>query len=357
MSPDPLKLNKIWRICNKIRTLLASHKIDIYQKFSSCESEKISSSKFIAILSTLNSNFELTNDEEKDLVEFFVLDCGNINFKNFIQVLQLDADKDNGDKEFVSGLEWEDPMHINHLTPFEHRHANMILTKIAHSCRLRDIEFEPYFQDYEAMSKNEGTITISHFRRVLNFLGITLGVKEFRLLVKKFMKHNYTVNYCAFLEAIKNIHKWFQENSHTQCSLECYPGKVIICDFHRMPRPEFEDAAKHLGIGKDCHPCMHQKHRDIKFEELMLRIKKYLLDNSVRSREFFEKFDNLRRGYVTKNQFIRAVEGIGISGLSRLFIASDDMQKVMREYEDPMDPDRVNWWKFCDDIDEVFTIK
>lgn len=359
MSPNPLKLNDVWRVCNKLRTLAAKFKIDVHQKFElCCDTNLIPSSKFLAVISTLNPSFELTKDEEFDLVEFFQDERKNINFVNFLDVLQLDADKDNNNKEYVTGLEWEDPMHINLLTPFEHRHANMILTKIAHSCRLRDIELEPYFQDYEAMSRNEGTITISHFRRVLNFVGITLGVKEFRLLLKKFMKHNYTVNYCAFITSIKNILNWFRENNHEKCTADCFPGSVIECDYHRMPRPEFIEAAKHMNIEKGCHPCMNQmKKFDIKFEELMLRIKKHILDNFIRSREFFEKFDNLKRGYVTKNQFIRALESIGISGLSRLYVAPCDMEKVMKEYEDSMDPDRVAWWKFVDEIDEVFIIK
>ncbi len=124
-----------------------------------------------------------------------------------------------------------------------------------------------------------------------------------------------------------------------------------------MPRPEFESFSERMEVEKSSHPCMNQNHRDVKFEELMLRIKKYILDNSVRSREFFEKFDKMRRGFVTKSQFVRALEGIGVSGLSRLYIASDDVKKVIDEYEDKTDPDRVNWGKFCDDIDEVFTIK
>lgn len=362
MSPNPLKLNKVWRIVNKIRTLLAQYEIDIREKFSStsaCDCNKINSSKFLAILTTLHPTFNLSNDEESDLVEFFQDDnSGKINFMNFLQVLELEADCDNKTKQYVSGLEWDDKLHINHLTPFEHRHTNMILTKIAHSCRFRDIEMEPYFQDYEAMSKNNGTITISHFRRVLNFLGITLGVKEFRLLLKKFVKHNYLVNYYAFLNDIRNIVEWFKKNNHALCTIECFPGKIIECDFQHMPRPEFEIVANELDVVRGCHPCMNQnKKRDIKFEEVMLRIKKHILDNSVRSREFFEKFDILKRGFVTKNQFIRALESIGISGISRLYIAPHDMEKVMTNYEDSLDPERVNWWKFCDEIDQVFIIK
>lgn len=125
-----------------------------------------------------------------------------------------------------------------------------------------------------------------------------------------------------------------------------------------MPRPEFDKVVKLLEMEKPCHSCMKEKvPRDIQFEELMLRIKKYILDNRVRSREFFEKFDVLKRGFVTKNQFVRALESLGISGLSRLYIGRDDMEKVMAKYADEMDPDRVNWFKFCDEIDEVFIIK
>ena len=89
----------------------------------------------------------------------------------------------------------------------------------------------------------------------------------------------------------------------------------------------------------------------------MLRIKKHILDNSIRTKEFFEKFDNLRRGFITRAQFMRGLDAIGISGLHRLYIAPHDVEKILRHYGDPMDVDRVDWRKFCDEIDEVFTVK
>ncbi|KAL7024499.1 hypothetical protein ACKWTF_013069 [Chironomus riparius] len=360
MSAIVYKINEVWRTCNKIRTLLAKNIIDIKEKFQSIAySDFISSSKFLTVINSLSDELELTDDETVNLVQFFANDKDQINYKKFLEVLQPSLDCDNGNKQFVSGLEWEDPMHINVLSQFEHRQVNMILTKIAHSCRLKDIIFEPYFLDYEMMSKNDGTITITHFRRVLNFLGITLGSKEFRLLVKKFMKHNYTVNYVGFIEAIKNILKWFNENGHVECSMEseCYPGNIIICDYQNLPRPEFNLVAEINGIDRPCHPCQSQKKGDASFEDLMLRIKKHILDNCIRTKEFFEKFDCLRRGFITTAQFLRGLDAIGVSGLHRLYIAQHDVIKILKNYEDPLDVDRINWKKFCDDIDEVFEIK
>jgi len=360
MSSPAFNINNVWRTCNKIRTLLAKNVIDIKEKFQSiAEKDLISSSRFLTVINSLNDNLELTEEEGIDLVEFFANNKDQINYKKFLEVLQPCLDSDHGNKQFVTGLEWEDPMHINVLSQFEHRQVNMILTKIAHTCRLRDIIFEPYFLDYEMMSKNDGTVTITHFRRVLNFLGITLGVKEFRLLVKKFMKHNYTVNYVGFIESIKNIIKWFEENGHVECTEEssCYPGKIIVCDYQKLPRPEFELLAEINGIDRPCHPCQSQQKPDADFEHLMLRIKKHIHDSCIRTKEFFEKFDNLRRGFVTKAQFLRCLDAIGISKLHRLYIAPHDVDKIVKNYEDQMDVDRIYWRKFCDDIDEVSMIK
>lgn len=361
MSLKALKLNQVWRTCNKVRVLLAEKaSFDIEENFKSlAKKDLISTSKFQTVLNNLDDEQILTEDELIDLTEFFANDEEKINWKNFLEVLQPQFEDNHENKEFITGLEWEDPMHINVLNQLEHRKVNLILTKIAHTCRLRDIIFEPYFQDYEMISKNNGTITIAHFRNVLNFLGITLGDEEFRLLVKKFMKHKYTINYQAFVAAIKGIIKWFEKNGHAECSekSDCYPGKIIICECQKLQRPEFNLVAELREIDKPCHSCQIQKRFDYDFEQLMLRIKKHIFDNRIRTREFFEKFDCLRRGFITKSQFLRGLESIGISGLHRLYITENEHEEILKNYEDPMDIDRVAWTKFCDDIDEVFTIK
>lgn len=62
------------------------------------------------------------------------------------------------------------------------------------------------------ISKNSGTITLAHFARVLNFLKIHVSGDEFQLLLKRFIKDSYTINYVAFLKEIENIVKDLDSN-------------------------------------------------------------------------------------------------------------------------------------------------
>jgi Ca2+-binding EF-hand superfamily protein len=212
------------------------------------------------------------------------------------------------------------------------------------------------------MCKFNGTVSIQHFRRILNFAGITLPNKEFELLVKRFKKHEFTINYVSFLKAIKEIVCWFEKNGFLDGDKkfkEEYPGRIIVANVDSLPRPEVcqVDIAETFGKEKVCHPCLQQQKRDVKFEEVMTRIKKHVFDNRIRTRQFFEIFDDLRRGFVTKSQFHRGLDAIGLSGLHRFYVTSEDLGKVVEVYEDLCDPDRVAWSEFCDDVDEVFAIK
>lgn len=55
-------------------------------------------------------------------------------------------------------------------------------------------------------------MTLAHFGRILKFLDIVLGAEEFRLLVKRFAKDAYTVNYVAFVKAIDEVQRYLDEH-------------------------------------------------------------------------------------------------------------------------------------------------
>lgn len=206
-------------------------------------------------------------------------------------------------------------------------------------------------------------MTIQHFRRVLNFCGITLAAREFQLLVKRFAKHGYTINYVAFLEAVREIIKWNEKSGSLDCDgkfKENIPRRIIVADVDSLPRPEFGnvDVAGMFGRERASHPCANLSRKpDMKLDELMLRVKKHIYDNRIRIRELFEVFDDLRRGFVTKSQFYRALDALGLSSLHRFHLSKFDIEKIFEAYADPGDSGRFSWTKFCDDIDEVFTIK
>lgn len=52
-------------------------------------------------------------------------------------------------KPLMTGLEWEDPLHVNVLSCTETRKLNLIITQIAVLVNKRKIALRPYFQDYE----------------------------------------------------------------------------------------------------------------------------------------------------------------------------------------------------------------
>lgn len=71
------------------------------------------------------------------------------------------------------------------------------------------------------IAKNCGTITISHFARVLHFLKIFVAPEEFRLLVRKFLKDGYTVNYMAFVSALEYVYQYMERCGITDLSGVC----------------------------------------------------------------------------------------------------------------------------------------
>lgn len=64
-----------------------------------------------------------------------------------------------------------------------------------------------------------GTVTVSHFSRVLRFMKIPLSDKDFLLLLKRYMKDSYMVNYVAFMKHIENILDYLKSNKLTDNSM------------------------------------------------------------------------------------------------------------------------------------------
>lgn len=55
------------------------------------------------------------------------------------------------------------------------------------------------------MAKNDGRITFAHFARVLNYMGILVSPEDFNLLVRRFIKDSYTLDYVEFLKAVEAV--------------------------------------------------------------------------------------------------------------------------------------------------------
>lgn len=68
-------------------------------------------------------------------------------------------------------------------------------------------------------------------------------------------------------------------------------------------------------------------------------------------------FDPLNCGYVTRAQFKRGLDSIGVSGLHRLYLSVNEIKKLTNMFQDERDPSRCSYLDFVEKIDSVFTIK
>lgn len=55
-------------------------------------------------------------------------------------------------------------------------------------------------------------MTIAHFARILAYLGILVSAEDFNLLVKKYGKNGYTVNYVAFVAAVDEAVRYMDQH-------------------------------------------------------------------------------------------------------------------------------------------------
>ncbi|XP_029049367.2 uncharacterized protein LOC114879045 [Osmia bicornis bicornis] len=361
-----LRLQDVWRTCNKIRAAIFRIGFNLWDYYKPLDPEKnclISESKFISVLAgPLKDVVGLSDREICDLADYFRVQDGRILYTQFCTIIHDSVPEFDKNKPLVTGLEWEDPEHVNRLSPAEYRKLCLILSQIAVIVNKRRLILRPYFQDYELIAKNAGTVTFTHFGRILKFLNIVLASEEFSLLIKRFAKDAYTVNYVAFLQAVDEVQSYFDKHGMLSLSgelLDQFPGRVITAELPKLPRPEIGKLLPSKVFGKQTvfHPVMEEPRADMPLMKIIQQIQRHILENRIRISEFFKRFGHLNVGRVTVSQFKRGLDGLQVSSLGRLYLAETEIDALVEIYKDPNDPDRVCWRTFQDDIDQVFTVK
>ncbi|KAJ4434769.1 hypothetical protein ANN_23340 [Periplaneta americana] len=155
------------------------------------------------------------------------------------------------------------------------------------------------------ISKNNGTVTIDHFARVLNYLGIMVSAEDFNLLIKKFVKDSYTLNYVAFVAYLDQIIKYMDRKQLLDLGgdvLLQWPGRAISAELPKLPRPEIGKirAASIFGLQSIFHPALEPPVQCEDLERLIRRIQQHIYYNRIRTTEFFKVRSNKR----FKDQFI-----------------------------------------------------
>ena len=204
-----------------------------------------------------------------------------------------------------------------------------VLQRIQWQVATQRIDVWPIFKDVDR-GVGRGCFTtgnsVSQFRRLLDNLKLNLvSNQEFDLLVERYQDHQGNVNYHAFCADIDGTTK-LQKGSAMYFDRTAY-AKSVVYD-RDQPLQAMPDS-----------------------DAVLNRVRLHLIAKRIRINEFFEDNDQLRTGYVTPSQFVRAID--------RMFpeLTEPEVAAVSERYNVGPAPNSSHWWSFRDDMDKVFTEK
>ena len=89
----------------------------------------------------------------------------------------------------------------------------------------------------------------------------------------------------------------------------------------------------------------------VHLDDLMARVRHHVLINRLRVIEYFEDYDPLRSGSISKSQFRRGLSQLGLSKLGHHDLTDPQYTVLCILYENPNKRDQVLWTKFLWDIE------
>ena len=270
----------------------------------------------------------LTAYEINKLADYYQTSDGRVQFKPICAIMKHAFNVPNLEKQPmvhpVAPPSGSLTRSLNTLKPEEEEIVVNALVHLSEIVRKRRLLLYPFFKDYDRGVAYTRNVTKTQFGRILHFLSLDVSKEELRLICLKFEEPNSgDVNYPAFCQAID------QEFNHYAIDAPLpVPSSTYV-----PPTPI---------------PSINTSHVDL--DEVMARIRHFVLVNRLRVTEYFEDFDQLRSGSVSRAIFTRCLDVMGVTWLD-----IPRVHALMNVYVDPKKPDCVLWKNFMMDVESVFT--
>nr|XP_002123656.3 uncharacterized protein LOC100183292 [Ciona intestinalis] len=325
-NPDLKKIFDQIRVAiykNGIRTT------EFFKDHDKLRSGVITENQFICGLSLgCGKEAHLTKKEIAKLAEHYKTLDGRVQYKAFCDIMENAFN--------VPGLEKKPTIHpvsppsgaltrsLAQLSSEEEQHLVEVLSNLGEVVRKRRLLLYPYFKDYDRGVAYTRNVTKSQFARILHFLSLDVSEEDLKLLCRKFEEPtSQDVNYPAFCQAIDQ-----EFNHYTVDASKPIPGTEYV-----PPPPAAVIDTSHINMN-----------------ELIQRIQHHVLVNRIRVGEFFEDFDPLRSGSISRSIFTRGLNSMGVEWLDKVHVFA-----LLEMYSDPKKTDCVLWTNFLTDIESVFT--
>lgn len=205
----------------------------------------------------------------------------------------------------------------NKLSSQDESQCQALISRLSKIMSERRLIMAPFFKDFDKNLGNMGTVTRSHFSRIMSTFRIDLSDTEMHLVFKKFEdKKQGKVNYMEFIKAI---------DSETYINNKNKPATPVS-------RSQTADSES-------------QSVCQVTWESTLSNIRQYVLTRRVRVAEFFKNFDKLRTYSIPEREFCRGVNTIGYP------ITTQEYDTLAIHYADHLKKGCCKWREFQQDVE------
>eukprot|EP00656_Telonema_subtile_P042078 TRINITY_DN4750_c0_g1_i1.p1 TRINITY_DN4750_c0_g1~~TRINITY_DN4750_c0_g1_i1.p1 ORF type:complete len:1197 (+),score=405.96 TRINITY_DN4750_c0_g1_i1:120-3710(+) len=223
-----------------------------------------------------------------------------------------------------------------------------IMDQICTEVSSKRLNLKPFFENFDRNHMEE--VTKDQFTRSLYTADINLSESAQAVLRKAFQNplRRNLINYGFFWEDVKS-----RLPKVPSCigSAPTYLCKTLAKD------PDDPDPDPPTSKGGVLYSTALTKQKtktgpnDIDLEGLLDKLRSHVLVKSIRVKSFFQDFDRLRSGFVSKPNFRSAM------AIANLMLTEPELALLETQYQHPNATDKVNWRSFTDDMDLVFNQK
>lgn len=334
-TADPT-LNQIF---DKIRVAVYKNgirTIEFFKDHDKLRSWMITENQFVCGLAlAVGKEAQLSRPEIQKVVEYYKKPDGRVHYKEFCDMMENAFNVPHLDKkplqEVIRPPRGALARTLKPLTDAEEARICVVLSEIAEQVQRRRLMMYTYFKDYDRGKAYTRVVTPLQFGRILHFLSLNVTAEDMKLLCKKFEDPaSGDVNYPAFV----------------QCVDKEFVG-------HTMEDADISEKGRTNTNAPE--KTLEESVSNVCFEDLMARIRHIVLTNRLRVIEYFQDYDPLRSGSISKAQFRRGLAQLGLSKLGAHDLTDGHFKILIDAYQNPAKEDQVLWTRFLQDVETVFT--
>lgn len=254
--------------------------------------------------------------------------------------------------------------------PFDQELAKKLIERFKFFTLATRLYVKQFFQDWDRLGRNK--VTPKQFRQVLATVKFNMTDPEFRAITNYYLSQDGYMNYVDFIRDTTPDSMATPQGTSTLTKSgmnalgQGFESEVINgtqnAPIRSIQQPSAQGPAttqpplvqepahpQPLPLGYTLPHYSYMPDLDVDPMKILERIKRDVRISRTRLREYMQDFDGLRKGTMTINKFFGSLDKL------KLQITPREAEALTRIYQDLTDPDKIEYVRFVNDVDLVFT--